>query len=187
MSRNLTSPVQNAVGAQVVAPAFLCEMDFTSGFLRAWSGKGVLEWAGREFIGTGTYGGISAVEETQKVSANGVELSLSGIPGAMVSRALTDGYRGRPVRVWMALFNTESGAMLEEPVPVFAGRMNTMKLTDTGETSTVTVACESRLIDLERARERRYTDEDQKEMYPDDRGLEYVAGLQDKEVVWGRK
>lgn len=86
----------------------------------------------------------------------------------------------------MALFDTATAAMLNDPIPVFAGRMDTMRLQDTGETTTVTVSCESRLIDLERARERRYTDEDQKELYPDDRGFEYVADLQDKEVLWGR-
>jgi hypothetical protein len=48
------------------------------------------------------------------------------------------------------------------------------------------LTAESRLIDLERSRERRYTSEDQKIDYPNDKGLEFIADLQDKEIVWGR-
>jgi hypothetical protein len=65
--------------------------------------------------------------------------------------------------------------------------MDTMQITDAGETSQVRIACESRLIDLQRARERRFTDEDQQELYPGDLGLEYVAGLQEREIAWGKE
>lgn len=118
MSRDLSTNVGNAVAAPVVAPAFLCEMDFATGSLRTWTGTGVLEWAGRSFTGTGTHGNISEVEESQKVSANGVELSLSGIPSDMISRVLGEGYRGRVIRLWMALFDTATAAMLNDPIPV---------------------------------------------------------------------
>ena len=48
------------------------------------------------------------------------------------------------------------------------------------------MTAESKLIDLERSRARRYTSEDQKIDYPDDKGLDFIADLQDKAVVWGR-
>jgi hypothetical protein len=61
-----------------------------------------------------------------------------------------------------------------------------MTIQDTGETSVLTITAESRLIDMNRARERRFTDADQQQLYPGDLGLQYVAGLQDKEFPWGR-
>ena len=42
-----------------------------------------------------------------------------------------------------------------------------------------------RLIDLDRSRARRFTSEDQKIDYPDDKGLEMVASLQDTVIIWG--
>ena len=45
---------------------------------------------------------------------------------------------------------------------------------------------ESRLIDLERARDWRYTSENQKSLYPNDKGLDFVVDLQDMPIAWGR-
>jgi hypothetical protein len=63
--------------------------------------------------------------------------------------------------------------------------MDVPTLRDDAETCTVTVTYEGRLIDLGRAREWRYTHESQQQLAPGDRGFEYVAGLQDKEILWG--
>ena len=60
-----------------------------------------------------------------------------------------------------------------------------MTIKDNGEIATITVTAESKLIDLDRSRERRYTSEDLKIDFPDDKGLEYIDDLQDKEIVWG--
>jgi hypothetical protein len=186
MSRELTSTIQAACAAQQVIPAYLVELIFDSAPLRMWGGRGNLTWWGRTFTGTGDFGGISAISETAKIEANGIDLSLSGIPSQMISLALAEPYRGRRVYVWLAFFSTTTGALLADPVPVFAGRMDTMRISDSGQTSTISVSCESKLIDLERARERRYTHEDQQDLYPGDLGLEYVASLQEKELFWGR-
>ena len=61
-----------------------------------------------------------------------------------------------------------------------------MSIDDGGQTCTISVSAESRLIDLDRTRERRYTSEDQKIDFPNDKGLEFIADLQDKEIIWGR-
>jgi len=186
MSRTLSLAVAAACAAQQVAPAYLVELVFDSAPLRLWSGRGNITWSGKTFVGTGTLGGISEIEETAKIAANGIELSLSGIPSASISLALTEPYRGRRAYVWLAFFNITTGTMIANPVPVFAGRMDTMRVKDSGETSTIALSCESKLIDLERPRERRYTHEDQQDLFPGDLGLEFVAGLQEKELFWGR-
>jgi len=42
------------------------------------------------------------------------------------------------------------------------------------------------MIAFERPYVRRYTDEDQKIEHPTDKGFEFVAAIQDLELVWGR-
>lgn len=176
-----------ACAAQQVAPAYLVEMIFDSAPLRVWSGRGDLTWSGRTFTGTGDFGGISEIEESGKVAANGIELSLTGIPSGMISLALAEPYRGRRVYVRLAFFDTTTWTLIADPVAVFAGRMDTMRIKDSGETATIALSCESKLIDMQRARERRYTYEDQVELFAGDKGFEYVAGLQEQELFWGRK
>ena len=76
--------------------------------------------------------------------------------------------------------------IVSDPYTIFDGFMDVMKVEDSGETATVNVSCESSLIALERAKTRRYTPEDQAIDYPNDKGFEYVAALQDDEIIWGR-
>ena len=76
--------------------------------------------------------------------------------------------------------------IIYQPYTIFDGFMDIMRLNDSGGTANIVVNCESQLIALERPNTRRYTPEDQKIDFPNDKGLEYVAGLQDDEIVWGR-
>ena len=57
---------------------------------------------------------------------------------------------------------------------------------EAGETATISISVESRLVDWERPRVHRYTNADQQIAYPGDKGLEFVAQMVEKELVWGR-
>jgi hypothetical protein len=71
-------------------------------------------------------------------------------------------------------------------VEIFSGELDQMTIVEEAETCTLSVTAENVLIKLERPTVRRFTDQDQKSRYPSDRGLEYIASLQDKEIFWGR-
>lgn len=184
MSRGLTTDFKNAAAAGNLMPALLGHFDFSGGIVRVWTGIGDLSWGGNTYTGLGDLVGVSPITETNETRANGMRFSLNGIPSTLITRILAEGYRGRAAKLWLALFNS-SGAIIADPMLVFSGRMDQCLLDDTGETATCTITAESRLVDLQRPRERRRTDEDQKSLFSGDRGLEYVAGLQDKEIVWG--
>jgi hypothetical protein len=63
--------------------------------------------------------------------------------------------------------------------------MDVMTLKDSWEKATISVNCENELIILENPKINRYTPEDQAINFPNDKGLEYVASLQDQEILWG--
>lgn len=184
MSRGLTSDLATAIVARVVNPVLLAFFDFESGPVRVWSGIGDLSWGGNTYGGIGNFGGVSPIEETKDLSARGATFTLSGIPSSLVALALTDNYQGRAAKLWLAALDS-SMALVADPYLLFGGRMDTMSSTDGGETSTLTLAVENRMIDLDRSRERRYTEEDQHIDFPADTGLRYINGLQDKSIQWG--
>jgi len=188
MPRTISAPVSTALAAESVRLAYLVELAFDSGPLRLWTGTGDFEWpaTARTFTGYGELLDIAPIEETQSIEANGLSITLSGISTTLVTYALAENYRNRRARAWVALSDPATGTLLADPIPVFAGRMDTMQIIDAGDTAQVRLTCESRLIDLQRPRERRYTHEDQQELHPGDRGLEYLAGLQGREIAWGR-
>lgn len=183
--RDLTLGVQTAVSAQQVSPFLLFEAEFTSGTIRVWSGYGDLSWNSQTWTGVGTLGSVSAIGESSDIRANGITVMLSGVPSDMISLALGESRQGKIGRVYMG-FMDSSNAVISDPYLAFEGRLDVPSIREDGDTSTITIAYESRLIDLQRSREIRYTHEEQIRLYPDDLGLEYVASLQEADILWGR-
>ena len=74
-----------------------------------------------------------------------------------------------------------------EKVPKAIGRgaMDVMSISDQGDTATVTLTVESELRAFERAPDRRFTPEDQKIDFLNDKGLDFIPALQDVDIRWG--
>lgn len=177
----LTLQAAAAATAPVVAPVILCELDFATGPFRVWTGLGDLSWAGLVFSGIGDLGAMSEVEETVELRAVRLTLTLSPVPQEVIDIALAErSFRLRPARLWLAMLDAQGG-FVADPFPLWAGLMDTMEVVD-GPEPRVALACESRLVDLERAEVRRYTDPDQQAEYPGDRFFEFVPALQDAEI-----
>lgn len=181
MSRDITATVLNALDDAVVYPFFAVDLDFSSGPLYMWSGYGDLIVGAKTYLGTGQLLSLSAVEETTEIEAKGASLTLSGIPSSFLSLALTEPYQGRECRIYFGMTSNPS-----EYVEIFSGELDQMNISEEGSTSTISVTAENVLIKLERPVVRRFTNEDQKSRFPADKGLEFVASLQDKEIFWGR-
>lgn len=184
MPRPVTGPVTAALAADHVAFLVFVEMDFTSGFVRVCNAGYSFPWNGFSWIGTGALGSIDVITEDVSQQAHGLGLSLSGIPPEYISIALNSGYKGRPCKLWVAPLDSEF-AVITSPVQIFTGRLDTMDI-ELGETATITVNAESRHLDQNRPRIRRYTHEDQILEFPGDTGFEFVSQAASKEIVWGR-
>lgn len=185
MARDLSASVQAALDETQVNPILLFEAEFADGYLRLWTGYGDLSWNGYTWTGAGTMGSISPISETDQVQANGIAVSLSGIPSAYVSLILSDVRQGKVGRVYLG-FLDNSGNIIANPYMAFEGRLDIPTIEEAGEGAMITITYESRLIDLNRSREIRFTDEEQKRMYLGDKGLEYVVGMQEVTLNWGR-
>ena len=183
--RDLTTAFLNALSAEYIRPIVLYQGEFASGTVRLWSGIGDLPWNGHTWLGAGQLAGISAIEESTDVRANSVRLSLSGIPASTIALVLGDVQQGRPGILWFGLLD-DNDQVIADPYLTYEGRLDVPEIDEDGETALVSIVYENALVDLERPREFRYTDEAQKAFYPDDRGFEYVESLQDWNGVWGR-
>ena len=185
MSRSLTSGMQTASTADLVRPIFLVQMAFPSANLNMWSGIGDLTVDSVDYVGAGNLLSVSDVTESTEVRANGVRLSLSGVSSALITKARDEDYQGRELKILLGAMDA-SNSVIADPVVMFSGFMDTMTINDAGETAVISVTAENRLIEFEKTRVRRYTAEDQKIDYPNDKGLEFVAEMAEKEIVWGR-
>ena len=185
MSRNISSGMASAVEADVVRPIVLVSCAFDSGDLNIWNGIGDLTVNSVDYVGAGTLLNIGEIAESSELQANGITVTLSGITDPLLAKARDEDYQGRELTVKLGAMDASNG-VITNPVTVFSGFMDTMVINDSSETATIQVNVENRLIEFERTRIRRYTAEDQKIDYPNDKGLEFVAEMQEKEIAWGR-
>lgn len=190
--RNLPNYFPTAISEPVVYPHFLYEgvfldEDLAAQTVRLWTGLGILQWSGVEFAGAGNILGLSSFEESADTKAIGFSVAISGQESSNIALALNAVQRSQSQegKVWLALFNAH-GQMLDEPLLLKRGLLDVAMTQDSGDKCVITVQYEDRLVDLQKARQRFYTDEDQKRDYPNDRGFENVAALQDMKIPWGR-
>lgn len=182
--RSMTEAVIAALRADNVPILVLVELQFATGTVRVCNAGYNFTWDGHIWTGLGTLGGISAVSEGQDLQMYGLTLTLTGVPSEYVALALGSGYQGRPATIWLAPLDSEY-ALLSDPVIVFRGRMDTMPV-EFGPSATIQLSIESRLVDWERPRMRRYNHADQISEHPGDMFFEFVPQMAEKEIVWGR-
>ena len=182
--REMTETVLAALRSDNVPLLVLVELDFAGGVVRCCNAGYNFVWDGQVWTGLGNLGGISGASEGQDLQMYGITLTLSGVPPELVAVALGSGYQGRDATIWLATLNSDY-SILTDPVIIFRGRMDTMPV-EIGQEATIQLTIESRLVDWERPRIRRYNHADQITEYPTDKGFEFVPQMSEREIVWGR-
>jgi hypothetical protein len=185
MPRPLTSGMLAQLTAPRIKPLLLVQMQFTSGIAYMWTGIGNLQWNGQTWIGVGDMGTISAIEESSEIKATNVTFTLSGIGQDIIHKALGEMRQGYPVQLWFGTLG-DNNNVIADPLQMYAGRMDAPSIDEGAPTATISIATENRLIDLNRSRERRYTDQDQQINYPGDLGMQYVQLVQIWNGTWGK-
>lgn len=206
MSRDIGIVTVAELSKERIQPFFAVELDFDSGTLYLWSGYGDLVYNGKTYFGAGQLLNISSVSETTEMEAKGAVITLSGIPSSLLSLALQEPYQGRECRIYFGLDLTSEGILQESSyyilledgslltpedsgislTEIFSGELDQMNIEESVDSASISVTAENVLVKLERPVIRRLTNEDQKSRFPSDRGLEFVASLQDREIFWGK-
>jgi hypothetical protein len=185
MSRDLDAALEAALSPALIRPVMFYEAEFVGGaMVRLWSGAYNRSWNGHTWEGIGSIVGIGKVEETQTLRAAAVEIVVQGITSDSVSRALQSLAQNRPGRIYMGLLD-DSDVLIGDPTLAFEGRLDSAQINEKPDGAVVVMRYESRLIDLERPRIRRFTHEDQQVTSPGDRGFEFIPALQDVTISWG--
>jgi hypothetical protein len=185
MARELDSTYAAALSNGTIWPIRLVQITFRSQTVYCWSGPGPLVWNGHTFIGIGSVGKVGAITETTGVQASGTTLTLSGIDPLLLGECMTDIQLGATARIWRGLWDIAAGALLGVPYQVFRGQVDKPSFQIGSKTLSITLPLESRIVNLQRASNRRYTAADQQLEYPTDIAFNWVPSLNDLALVWG--
>lgn len=183
MARGLQSAMESAVEATEVRPFVLVDLMFSSP-IYLWSGYGDLSYT-NTYLGVGELLSMNAIEESQDLGANGLQIDLSGINGTtLLTKALSEEYQGKTVTVRLGA-RDGSGNIISDPIIIYSGFMDVMVINEGVEESTISLSVENKLIALSKTKERRYTSNDQRADYPSDKGFDYVTTIAEKTINWG--
>ena len=158
MARDIHADTIAEVQTDDVIPYFMALIDTDGGEVLVWSGYedyvSSVSGGSKTYIGAGELGVLSTIQESQSLSARGITLSLSGVPPARISQALNDLQQVRLVRVFMGFFTASTRVAINSEFEIFTGQTDIPTINEGGETATISITAENRLIDLERVRVR---------------------------------
>ena len=165
------------------------KLEFDTETLRFWNGKNnlIVKEGGSDttYLGAGDLLSVSGIEENLEMSAGGITVALAGMNAEVLNLALNEEYQNR--RISILLGQLSGGTDISAgTMTIFSGRMQTMQIQDDPDGSTITLNAESRLVDMERPSNLRYTNESQQFVSDGDTCFSRVSALQDKEILWGR-
>lgn len=186
MSRGLSTNNLNAVIADNIAPILFIELDFGSGISRANSSVGTITWGGFDWLGVGSFGSVSMIEDSSELQKQTVKYTLNGIPSAMMSVFLSENYQGRSAKLYLGFFDLVTRVLTDTPILMAFGKMDVSSVQQ-GETLAITITAESRFSAWDRPLIRRYTHSEQQARFSGDLGLQYIDQAARKEIFWGRK
>jgi hypothetical protein len=174
-----------ALEASILYPAIFVSIGFASTTAYVWSGVGPITWNGNTYSGVGDLGQIAVIEEASDVNAKGIALTLSGVDATMVADAIQENQLGLPVTVWLALYMGPGGSIIADPLICWQGRTDQPETVVTGEDAVITLRCESRLMDMDIAPDRRYTLEDSQLVTPGELAFQFVTAISEVAINWG--
>ena len=164
--------------------AFGVSLEFDSGTLNLWSGIGDFTGSdGLTYTGAGELLNIENVDEDKELSSTNMTIGISGLSANIVTYATTEDYQNRPVTIKMFFFHPDTDDEVGNVI-LFKGRMDTLTVTD-GDSFSVVISAENKLIDLTRPKNLFYTAETQNFLYSGDKGLEFVSKIREQTVNWG--
>lgn len=185
MARNLTNDfVTEATAAQNI-PIILFQGEFQGSTLRLWNGVGDLSWNSQTWLGNGWLQVIEGGEETTEVEAVTMTVVLSGIPSGVLSLILNDQRQKLNGLLYFGFLNTSTGAVVNSPYLWWKGQYSHAEIEEGAEASRVSLVYDSPLVDLDRPKERRWTDQGQQQIFAGDRGFEYVVAASNWRGTWG--
>lgn len=184
MKRDLDAQVVAILGGSVFTPGILLYLDFESAPIYIWTGTFPLVYDGQTYLGLGDLIAIDKVQETGSLEAKGITVSLDAVKGDYIYAALAERYRGREAK--MSLVFLDQNNVIGQGILLFEGIMDTMSVTLGANAATISMKIENRMLQMNNKDIQRYTDQYQQYLFPGDLGLEYVAGLAEKQIKWGR-
>jgi len=136
------------------------------------------------FTALGPFLQFGNVDESADFQINQVTITLGGIRDGDLALFLDNQYLDQPVKIFRVWY-TGSGAMIDDPVMIFDGRIDKPVISDDPQNG-ITIGCSasSQWVDYERRAGRHTNPSEQTFFFPGDTGFKF-ANIAIKDLKWG--
>lgn len=190
MSRDLPAPIDAVLDDPFVLPVYLAEFQFDTDPLYVHTDIGDITVLGQTWLGTGELGRISQVEESEEPTAPGIKFRLGTTQegaGTLLEELTNQDFYQRPIIVYISFRDTITGALVNDPIPLWRGRADVPEFEEGIPLSFVNLTAENEWIDGKKAPGQLYTDAQLQSEFPGDIGFRYVAAMANTSIVWGAR
>lgn len=187
MARSISSDFNTQITSNSFRPFFAVKIGYDSNPLRLWTGYHDITISSETYTGSGDLISFSTISESADIKASGLQVILTGLDSSILSAGISETEQNIPCEFYFGVLTTTDNAtaIVETPYKLFEGFLDVCNIDNNGEEVNVEFRFENKMISLEKPIDKRYTDQDQKNLFPNDKGLEFVASIQNKSIVWG--
>lgn len=183
---SVTTNQQAAIEKPHVIVAYFVQFDFAGGVGRFSTFNQTVTWNGFEWLGIGSMGDISAIEESDGVESQSLTFALNATFPELLSLAAGDvaEYRGREAKMYMCPLNS-GYQLIDDPQQCWRGTMDTVAIGigDDGA-GKIQLKCETSAHGLLRPSSLRMNAAQQKLRHPTDTGFDYLSDLISNKQLW---
>ena len=181
----LTALQQTEMEKPVTRYVYFVELHFVSGIIRACTAGQTITWGGYDWLGLGSVGSISAVEEAAGGTSSAVNFTLNIAQPSYLALALgsVSDYRSQPAKMYFSPLD-EQFRLVDTPQICWRGIMDTVVVGVNGEQGQAILKCETSAYGLKRRPSLRLNAAQQKQKYPTDTGLDYLTDLIANPQMW---
>jgi len=183
MSRAFGAASAAAFIAPNVSVITFVMLDFASGIVRLHNSIGTYTWGGEDWVGVGSLGSVSQLEEGADVSPYGITLTVSALDADVSGAALNEDYFMRPVEIYIGALSSDD-ELLNTPLQMWAGHMDVMDVTAGAENDQISIKCESELAAFDRSSNLKYTTQAQQDFYPGDLFFDFLPKIEGAKIRW---
>jgi len=184
MTRSLHADVKTEIAKDSFTTCHLIEFTLDSTVYRLTDASHNLTYSSNTYTTSDHFLEFGAVNESSEVRVGSVSLILSSVEDTYLTELLSGGYIGKQFLAYRAFLDS-AGAIIGTPVLIYDGRIDGYDVTDSRDSSEITLSVASHWSDFQKKAGRKTNINSQQLFFSTDTGFEFSANIV-QDIKWGR-
>ena len=180
--RTLDADLKTGAESAEFGSVVFISLAFASGTVYMHNGVGTLSFGGNDYLGVGTFGSITTMEDSMELKDPVLSVQLSAIDEGIIAAVQTEDVYGLDADVYIGRVDTDN-QLVGTPTNWISGFMERASLR-LGTDNVVDIKIQTRAGKLNKTNNKRYTLEEHQVDNPGDLYFEFLHNIMEVKVQW---